>query len=280
LKSLEDKKINSDIMKVTCKLAGGLGNQLFQIFTVMSYAFENERQFVFCDDKVLNVGKTRPTYWNTLLKKLKDHTVKRVEYINVYQEIFFHYSKIPHFSHEHITLVGYFQSYLYFKDFYDLIYQYLEIDTFKDKYKEHDFNQVISLHFRIDDYVKHDKFPVLDLNYYINAIKAIKTTNYRYDKFLIFYQPCDEAIVIENKKKLESIFTNDRFTLVNSKIPDFEQMIMMSLCKCNIIANSTFSWWGAYLGNNNIVYYPDKWFNDDTKVDDLFPKRWISIPST
>ena len=58
-------------------------------------------------------------------------------------------------------------------------------------------------------------------------------------------------------------------------------MILMSLCQHNIIANSSFSWWGAYLNNNeNRVYYPDIWFGpaqENKIITDIFPNEWIKI---
>lgn len=60
-------------------------------------------------------------------------------------------------------------------------------------------------------------------------------------------------------------------------------MLIISLCECNVIANSTFSWWGAYFNTNNdkIVCYPNIWFGnackDKNNIQDLFPENWIKI---
>jgi len=59
---------------ITCELMGGLGNQLFQIFTVMSYAIQHNTPFKFKYSEKLNIGTQRPTYWNNLLRSIKLYT--------------------------------------------------------------------------------------------------------------------------------------------------------------------------------------------------------------
>jgi hypothetical protein len=72
--------------------------------------------------------------------------------------------------------------------------------------------------------------------------------------------------------------------MINTDIPENEQMLCMSLCKNNIIANSTFSWWGAFLNNNKIknIIYPSTWFGPGISIPpesllDLFPSNWLKI---
>ena len=76
-------------------------------------------------------------------------------------------------------------------------------------------------------------------------------------------------------------FTELEFIMCNHKLQDWEQMLQMSLCKHNIIANSTFSWWGAYLNNNKdkIVCIPQKWFGPAIKHNqkDLYLPEWSII---
>ena len=81
-------------------------------------------------------------------------------------------------------------------------------------------------------------------------------------------------------KKLKSKHTNFKFERGGAQLQDWEQMLLMSCCEHHIIANSTFSWWGAYLNMNpdKIVCYPKKWFNSEShNTDDLFPEEWIKI---
>ena len=90
-------------------------------------------------------------------------------------------------------------------------------------------------------------------------------------------------IVLQNKgKKIEGGVRRPRIDLTDSKvkIPDYEEMYLMSLCKHNIIANSSFSWWGAWLNQNpnKIVIGPKQWLvNKSSEELDIMPKEWIKM---
>ena len=80
---------------------------------------------------------------------------------------------------------------------------------------------------------------------------------------------------------LKAEFPGITFLRADPLLEDWEQMILMSLCRHNIIANSTFSWWGAYLNTSRqkMVIYPGTWFGPKIKhgLQDLFPGDWIKI---
>ena len=79
--------------------------------------------------------------------------------------------------------------------------------------------------------------------------------------------------------KLKNYFPNKTFINIDFRIPDWQQLLIMSCCTHNIIANSTFSWWGAYFNNNKNkrVYYPNNWFKNNINIADLCPDKWIGI---
>ena len=81
---------------------------------------------------------------------------------------------------------------------------------------------------------------------------------------------------------LHKKFENIQFKKATDQLDDWEQLLLMSCCKHNIIANSSFSWWGAYFNDNNdkIVCYPSIWFGPklaDKDTSDLFPNKWHKI---
>jgi hypothetical protein len=116
------------------------------------------------------------------------------------------------------------------------------------------------------------------LSYIINQLdikdKAIKVLYFCEDESLLE----SEIIINELKKNYDVLIDFER---ADSKLSDWEQMLLMSLCDHNIIANSTFSWWGAYLNQNigKIVCYPENWFMPEAKKDtsDLFLEDWVAI---
>ena len=297
---------------ISVYLQGGLGNQLFQIFTCISYAIDNNIQFKITlynqDSKdprsppsvLAPNGHPRPTYWNNFLASLKKNTIDNQELYNIvgrniYHEPGFDYNPLPKLRN--CLLRGYQQSDLYFRNNYDKILKILEFDKFKntiyEKYKNVLKNNTISIQYRIGDNKRKDgsvleyhpiiafeypEFYIDSLNYIINNTKK---SNYT---ILIFCEEEDFDYVKTETKKLNNIFPNCRFIRLAST--DWEEIILMSLCNHNIINNSTFGWWGAYFNFNKdkIVCYPESWFgkrffmNKQSKtLPTLFPTHWKQI---
>jgi hypothetical protein len=278
-------------MIVTCYLKGGLGNQLFQIFTVIGYSLNHKCNIVLQDCFKSNY---RNTYWDSLLSNLKDFT-KEYTSINLssfvkYTEPAFHYNEIP-FINNNIVLDGYFQSYKYFDNhFFDIIkiinLDYL-IEKTKTKYSHYfENNNTISMHFRLGDYKQlQDCHPILPYEYYEKSLeKIINHTNKDNYNILYFYEKDDADDVCKIIDKLKKQFIYLHFINIDTNIVDWEQMLLMSICNHNIIANSTFSWWSAYIGykknENKIVCYPSRWFGsslENHNTNDLFMEKWINI---
>jgi len=277
---------------------GGLGNQLFQIFTTISYSIKHKKEFAFLYSEFLGTGKTvkRKTYWNTFLKPLKKYVYFSLPSCVYLKEQQFSYNELlkPSDEKENICLYGYFQSYKYFHENSNFIINLINLEEqkrivmFKNNYSNEYLERTVSLHFRIGDYklIPND-FPILNYEYYEKSILFLNqilnnNDNTKFDKILYFCENKDleDVNFIINKLKLN--FSSLKFIKVNSNLEDWEQMLLMSCCRYNIIANSSFSWWGAYFNNNKdkIICYPEKWFSvnkskNDTK--DLFLNVWKKI---
>jgi hypothetical protein len=253
---------------------GGLGNQLFQIFTVISYSIKHNIPFTFHNSETLKIGRERPTYWNTLLKSIKLYTNADDEPCYLYNESSFRFSEIPAF--DNCCLRGYFQSYKYFEENRKTIIGLCDLDRQRGPTQK-----VISMHFRIGDF-KHlqECHPILGIGYYENALQYIEDNIDGDYTVLVFCEGEDIDIV---RQIIEYIDIKYPVTFVDDSIPDWEQMLMMSSCEINIIANSTFSWWGAYLNDSpdRVVLYPSIWFGHKIthEISDLFPIDWRKIDS-
>lgn len=228
---------------------GRLGNQLFQIAATVSFALENNQEYCFPKWKYSDFF-----YLDNCWNNIKCDTL--------YKEPFFHYEKINVNKYNNLNLSGFFQSSKYFEN-YDH-----EIKTLLTPRIGYGINDYTSIHIRRGDYTSlTNEYEQLTLeNYYNKAMSLVDNK-----KFIVFSDDipwCKEAFKNKNVEFEES----------NNEIQDFAKMIS---CKNNIIANSTFSWWAAYLNQhpNKIVVAPNKWFgpklNHNTK--DLIPKKWIKI---
>ena len=282
---------------ISCKLCGGLGNQLFQIYTTIAYSMKCQKPFKFLRIKQLGNGANgstiRYTYWDTFLSALNPFLVNigEIPKLVYIMEPNFTYNELPIKIERGMgtLLVGYFQSPKYFQNYSELIYRLLKIEQKKTEVKNKiriDFENTntISIHFRFGDYKKYpDVYPLLDENYYIKALaKSLDEIRTQSNPQVLYF--CEEESIEEAEdiiKNLKSNFPNLRFFRAGIGMEDWEQMLLMSCCLCNIIANSTFSWWGAYLNTNpnKVVCYPDQWFTPEANKDtsDLFLENWIKI---
>ena len=119
------------------------------------------------------------------------------------------------------------------------------------------------MHFRIGDYKDFpDYHPVLSNDYYINCLNYINSKTNKKIHVMVFYEKKDEKTVFYKIKIYKRKFPNINFNFVDTEQSDWKQMLLMSCCKHNIVANSSFSWWGAYFNDNKdkIVLYPDVYF--------------------
>jgi hypothetical protein len=277
---------------------GGLGNQLFQIFTVINYALKQKKIFKFVNLKELGGGTTtkRHTYWNvgSFLDKLENYLMDFFPNMdNIYREKGFRFSEIPsgEFNYLNVMLFGYFQSYLYFCDNFNEICNLLcihekKLASFTKALQYHNssfFINSISIHFRLGDYKKFSQYhPIMPYEYYNLSLKHILTTcSEKVTNVLYFCEDEDVETVEVTINKLRDYYPELIFERATNNLTDWEQMMVMSNCSHNIIANSSFSWWGAYFNENTskIVCYPSVWFGETVKhnLTDLFPCDWTKI---
>tara|TARA_B110000208_G_scaffold189178_1_gene250209 strand:- start:6459 stop:7286 length:828 start_codon:yes stop_codon:yes gene_type:complete len=270
---------------ITTELMGGLGNQLFQVYNLISYCLDNNNIFVL-EKHTMLYGPIRNcnVYWNNIFKNISSNCKETLFKFPIYKEPSFSYNKIPYIlPTQNVKFHGYFQSYKYFDHNLDKINDILKLDILKQEISSKnklDYENIISLHFRIGDYAKLQHYhPLMTPEYYINSINYIieKTTKEDW-KILVFCEKDDIDIVNSKLSIIKERYEKIEFVICNHNLQDWEQMLQMSLCKHNIIANSSFSWWGAYLNNNKdkIVCAPKKWFGDNVKhnTSDLYLKEW------
>lgn len=255
------------LVMITSNLLGGLGNYMFQIASAYSLALDNNDTTVFDNKSSITVHKHIDSYSTNILRNI---TFGRIGVVSNYNEPFFHYNKIPY--RENTKINGYYQSEKYFRHNKDEILDLFSIDDVSKEFIKNNFKDVIgrktcSIHVRRGDYLNlPNHHPPCSIEYYNEAIKLMDV-----DKFLVFSD--DIGWCKEN-------FIGDNFIFIEGNV-DYIDMWLMSLCENNIIANSSFSWWGAWLNQNSNkkVVAPKRWFgsaiNHNTK--DLIPYTWTTI---
>lgn len=269
----------------TIELMGGLGNQMFQIYTLLAYGFDNKCR-VILENKEIAIGQRKTQYWDTIFSNLQLFRKPTLENVCQIGEKCYNYTKIPTIADkkQNVKLMGYFQSYKYFQDQMETIEKFIKINDKKIPYnKNYCYEYTISLHFRVGDYKKLQDFhPLLTAQYYINALKYIEKETGRENWQVLYFCEDEDIEYVSNMiNEIQKEMPMISYIKIESTYSDWEQMLIMSLCRHNIIANSSFSWWGAYLNTqDNIVCYPETWFGKKLpghNVKDLCPENWMKI---
>lgn len=289
---------------VIVHLMGGLGNQIFQYAAGRAVAHRNRTQLkldvsalerdaarsyrlhhfnivesIATPDDVARF--TKRDFWGRISRRVERYLLPPYRR-SVFAQRFDHFDPDILRLRGSVYLTGYWQSEKYFKDIEHLIRQ-----DFTFRHPPDPENQKlariiantnsVSLHIRRGDYVSNPrffrKFGVCSLEYYQNAVAKIaeKTSG---PHFFVFSDDIDWA---RGNLRLQYPLT---FVAHNGADKDYEDLRLMSLCRHHIIANSSFSWWGAWLCTYppKIVIAPQKWFNKaDCDTSDLIPGSWIQV---
>lgn len=249
---------------------GGLGNQMFQIAAATSLAIDNNDEAVFNFSSCFTPLQGNPSskYKNNIFKNIKNSEDIISEY--KYTETSHKYTQIPYAKN--LLINGYFQTEKYFyknkQQIIDLFFiNENDIDFLKDKYKNINFNKTVSIHVRRGDYLKFSEtHPVCEIDYYKMAIE--------------FFPDSDFLFVSKDMEWVKNNFRgNNIFYCHNdNEVLDFT---IQTICAHNIIANSTFSWWAAYLNKNKNkkIIAPSQWFGKNSGIyqNDIVPIDWTRI---
>ena len=256
---------------------GRLGNQMFQYAALKGIA--SHHGYDFCiplvgmfgtnDERVLASDVNLYDFPNII-----ENIIQVTNYETREESSFRFDADLFYGCKDNTNLSGYFQTEKYFKHIEDEIRKDFTFNNFVSKMTENYIEglygnvELISLHIRRSDYVTDPNFHVLDFNYYQSALELLDSDI----PVLVFSDDIEWC-------EKQFFFKNDRFNISKSN-NTLVDLALMSKCDYHIIANSSYSWWGAWLANSQKVIAPKKWFSgslSDWDTADLYCPEWVSI---
>ena len=290
---------------IIVRINGGLGNQLFQYAAGRNLSerlgvelkldvsgFDNHelRDYGLNNFNIKEVTATKEEVKSLIVNNVRHPILAKLfpksskygmSYIK--EKPLFKYNKSYSRLTDNMMLEGYWQNEKYFKDIESIIRSDFSLKTpmvGKSSELEEDIknSHSVAIHIRRGDYASDQKvksqFGLCSLDYYKNAVQYIEKEVGGDLSFFIFSDDPQWA--------KDNLNLNHRATVVDHNGADkcFEDMTLMSLCKHQVIANSTFSWWGAWLNSNSekVVIAPKNWFTTDKyDTSDLIPKDWKKV---
>jgi len=272
---------NSDKKPLTISINGSLGNQLFILFAGISKAInENRDYYIYIEDNKYNY------YFNNFLHILYDKVINynniETDIITVYNEPNLNYNEIPD---NYDLIKGHYLSYKYFDNYSNIIINNLNINIIKNNYKINLKSIAIYFNFNVESIYNNR---ILSFVYYLKAILYLNQQLNDFDEyiFIIYGEKKNDNKINEYinqinfnlNKTITFIKIYDRYPNIN----DYEEFLYMSDCNHFIIDNSAFSWFSAFLSNNNnkIIIHPSQqklFINDNFNFKDYFINDWIEI---
>lgn len=292
---------------IVVELKGGLGNQMFQYAFASILAKKNsvpikiDKSFFDLTERglghtprnfelnIFNVSILQATSSDFLLfhQLSTINKIKRklgFNFPKIYNEPSFDFHQKGLSLKTPVFIKGYFQSYKYWINNEDFIKEYFSFSTTEldciNKGLLLKLNEqiTVAIHIRRGDYVNdtliHQTHGSCSLDYYLNAIKLLTSKNKNFT--LVFFSDDSDWVKAQFKDLPYSKIIVDH----NKGEDSWKDMLLMSSCHHNIIANSSFSWWAAWLNKNpeKVVIAPKKWFaNNELEVKDLIPSEWIRL---
>ena len=255
-------------MNLYVYLQGGLGNQMFQYATGVS-SLKKYSQFT-------NLKLDTSFYYGQEVKVVKDGLTGRSYDLDVFN---ISYSEVEEAPEGATMLQGWFQNIKEFENVSDKIKKEFTFNVnFSEETKKIE-NKIslednpIAIHVRRGDYIYNPTanihHGVLDKAYYDKGI-GIMNSKYSNPHYFVFSEDVDWC-----KDNINA----SNITIVGTECNDYKDsghLYLMTKCKSHIIANSSFSWWGAWLGNTELAVGPRKW-NKDSVGSDYMLKEWIEV---
>lgn len=275
---------------IVVRLKGGLGNQMFQYAFGYSLSRSLDRK-LFLDITYfnkINFDTKRnyeldgyPIVYEDLIIKnnIFSRVIDRVSALNISEKNFNVLNFNDYRSSKKIILDGYWQSEDYFREFSGDIRKFFSGYKSKNAAYTQLRNEIrgtnsTSLHVRRGDYVTNIKaslvHQVCGLEYFMNAIKIVEKGN---DNTRFFVFTDDIEWVGANLK-------DEKFRIVSAgNMNHFDELSLMSHCQNNVIANSSYSWWAAWLNpnENKKIVAPRRWFKNNLNTIGLIPPNWITV---
>lgn len=295
---------------IVVRLNGGLGNQFFQYAAGYAVALRNQQSLMLDITGFLSHDPNLKQSYRSL--DILDFQIQFSESISGSQLMGIKYprgifSRVSNFIQKRIFkryyvdwhpdvltkngqvyLDGYYQSELYFSSIRDKISKQFQLKkTFLNEVKNivemiRASNNSISMHIRRGDYITNPRankiHNICTKNYFYSSLDYLTS---RLDDFKIFVFSDDiDWVKAEMTLPESTVYVSDLLQISGERLRSSQEIYLMSLCQHNIISNSSFSWWGAYLNefNGKIVIAPSVW--SKSKVishKNILPAEWIQI---